>query len=709
MTNECENLFLADNHHEVVEKLETGFNKLNNKFVNLLEENQRIKQQYENLQEKSQEILYINSELNEKYQEILRVNSDLNKKNQEILCKYSNLKVKLQAKDEQIEKLQKDLNLEKQKNKEFQRLEIISQNLEKKLKILEVDEIDINTINTFKEDSEQKNCNINDNPTTFDLNNNKSLKNDIKVVVGLDFGVRYTGFSYCYVNDTENICSNNIWHGKVGQFKTNSVLQYDYEYNNVVQWGTPALVKNPKHWNRKQNNESCRPIELFKLYIGNLSDNLNPKLPVEYKKVISDYFREIGKEIKDAVAIRCPNIDYFENVLLVITVPAEFADIQKGIIRKCAFHAELIKEECSTNLQFTTESEAAAIYCMKNFKCQLPAQSENNVMIVDCGSSIVNLTTLKFKSNTQFGEITKKAKDFCGSSFIDDEFIKYLQKILGDEPMNLLKDNNYGQMQYLIQHFFTVLDQYITNEEIRESLNKNNWIIEIDFKIMKSIYEIVIQKILHLIKVQLNNTHEICSAMFLVGGFSESKYLQERIKQEFQSSVRLISVPTRPITAVAQGAVIYGLFDLENKIKVTRVVKYTYGILERVDWKEGDLINRKTHDGKIYKFKPLVRRGTFVAFNQIFSFKAGPFIPCQIIASYSIYYTQSYEEEYCDGPGMRLFGKVKFELPADINHDNRSISVGLIMGEFDVTAFAENDFTGQKLTTLSLCLSDDYF
>ncbi|CAB5355804.1 unnamed protein product [Rhizophagus irregularis] len=295
MTNECENLFLADNHHEVVEKLETGFNKLNNKFVNLLEENQRIKQQYENLQEKSQEILYINSELNEKYQEILRVNSDLNKKNQEILCKYSNLKVKLQAKDEQIEKLQKDLNLEKQKNKEFQRLEIISQNLEKKLKILEVDEIDINTINTFKEDSEQKNCNINDNPTTFDLNNNKSLKNDIKVVVGLDF------------------------------------------------------------------------------------DNLNPKLPVEYKKVISDYFREIGKEIKDAVAIRCPNIDYFENVLLVITVPAEFADIQKGIIRKCAFHAELIKEECSTNLQFTTESEAAAIYCMKNFKCQLPAQSESMV------------------------------------------------------------------------------------------------------------------------------------------------------------------------------------------------------------------------------------------------------------------------------------------------------------------------------------------
>ncbi|RGB27140.1 hypothetical protein C1646_769521 [Rhizophagus diaphanus] len=628
MTNECsnsKNLFPDDNHHEVVEKLETGFNKLNNKFVNLLEENQRIKQQYENLQEKSQEILNINSELNEKYQENLRINSDLNKKNQEILCKYSNLKVKLQAKDEQIEILQKDLNLEKKKNKEFQRLEIISQNLEKNLKISEVDEIDINTINTFKENSEQKNCNINNNPTTFDLNNNK-------IVVGLDFGVRYSGFSYCYVNDTENICSNNIWHGK------------------------------------KTNNESCRPIELFKLYLGNLSDNLNPKLPVEYKKVISDYFREIGKS---------------------------FSGIQKGIIRKCAFHAELIKEECSTNLQFTTESEAAATFF--------------------CGSSIVNLATLKFINKTQFGEITRKAKDFCGSSFIDDEFIKYLQKILGDEPMNLLKDNSYGQMQYMLQHFcksakspFTgidpdfiyklnihnivlALDQYITNEEIREALNEKNWIIEIDFKIMKSLYDIVIQKILHLIKVQLNNTHEICSAMFLVGGFSESKYLQERIKQEFQSSVKLILVPTRPITAVAQGAVIYGLFDLESKIKV-RAVNFTFGTMECVDWKEGiDPINRKIHDGKIYKFKTLVRRGTFVAFNQIFSFKAGPFIPYQKVATYSIYCTQAYEEEYCNGPRVRLFGEVKFELPVDINHDNRSISVGLIMSGLEFTAFVENE------------------
>jgi hypothetical protein len=37
-------------------------------------------------------------------------------------------------------------------------------------------------------------------------------------------------------------------------------------------------------------------------------------------------------------------------------------------------------------------------------------------------------------------------------TFVDAEFIKYLRKRLGDEPMDLFEDN-YVQMQYLIQQF----------------------------------------------------------------------------------------------------------------------------------------------------------------------------------------------------------------------------------------------------------------
>lgn len=36
---------------------------------------------------------------------------------------------------------------------------------------------------------------------------------------------------------------------------------------------------------------------MFKLHLGKLQDHLKPKIPVEYKKAITDYLREMGKVI----------------------------------------------------------------------------------------------------------------------------------------------------------------------------------------------------------------------------------------------------------------------------------------------------------------------------------------------------------------------------------------------------------------------------
>src|SRR5688572_12810394 len=103
---------------------------------------------------------------------------------------------------------------------------------------------------------------------------------DIQVVVGLDFGITCSGFSYCHVAEKQYIHSNFQWPGEIG-LKTNTVLQYDDEYKNVEQWGHPALV-----------NKKNKPVELFKVYLLN---NLQPQLPIEFKKVITDYLRENWK------------------------------------------------------------------------------------------------------------------------------------------------------------------------------------------------------------------------------------------------------------------------------------------------------------------------------------------------------------------------------------------------------------------------------
>ncbi|CAB5356199.1 unnamed protein product [Rhizophagus irregularis] len=67
-------------------------------------------------------------------------------------------------------------------------------------------------------------------------------------------------------------------------------------------------------------------------------------------------------------------------------------------MRICTFNAGLIKEECSTNLQFITESEAVAVYCMENLKKQNLAQAGTNFMVKqlkDMEVLVVNMLILK--------------------------------------------------------------------------------------------------------------------------------------------------------------------------------------------------------------------------------------------------------------------------------------------------------------------------
>src|SRR5438034_1967528 len=74
-------------------------------------------------------------------------------------------------------------------------------------------------------------------------------------------------------------------------------------------------------------------------------------------------------------------------------------------------------------------------------------------MIVDCGGGTVDLTTRQLLEGNQLGEVTAQAGDFCGSTFIDKEFIELLKREVGSSAIDLFSDKHYGQLQYLVQEF----------------------------------------------------------------------------------------------------------------------------------------------------------------------------------------------------------------------------------------------------------------
>ncbi|RIA87543.1 hypothetical protein C1645_777131 [Glomus cerebriforme] len=556
---------------------------------------------------------------------------------------------------------------------------------------------------------------------------------NIRVVVGLDFGTTYSGFSYCHVENSKDIRTNDKWPGEVN-LKTNTVLQYDQNFTNVVAWGYAALSKQP---NQRKSIET-RPVELFKLYLGKLQNDLKPPLPVQlgFEDAIADYLRELGKKIKETVEKN--GVVFTEHVLFVLTVPAEYSEKDQDIMRKCACTANLIKDKDSQKLQFTTEPEAAAIYCMENKLHEYGLLTIGTTfMIVDCGGGTVDLTTRKLNgiNPLQLGEVTERIGDFCGSTFIDRAFINFLREKLGTRAIDLLINHHYGQLQYMVQEFcrcvkerFTgddigfrynldieenapVLMQYISRE-IREIMEEEEWLIEINYNDVKEWFDPIVDRIIDMIHIQLSNSQnngETCSAMFLVGGFSESEYLQKRIKQEFQNEVKIIP-PIQPIAAIVRGAAMYGLSlknssnahkmaKLKRHVIHSRTLKFTYGIKILGKWK-ADIhpLRRKIFEDKIYLFEPFVKRGTKVEVDKKFpKYGYKPLNTAQKALKFELFKTTKYADAvYHDEDEMELVGTLRILLPVGFNS---SVTFGFSFGQLEITAFAENELNGQNFQT----------
>jgi hypothetical protein len=100
--------------------------------------------------------------------------------------------------------------------------------------------------------------------------------------------------------------------------------------------------------------------------------------------------------------------------------------------------------------------------------------------------------------------------------------------------------------------------------------------IEIRFEDVKKMFDPVIERILQLIRAQLDTIRN-CEAMFLVGGFSESKYLQTRIKQEFYQRNINIIIPAMSLLAVAKGGKLF-LYYFGTFLLLTNYLSQLYNM-----------------------------------------------------------------------------------------------------------------------------------
>ncbi|PKC15664.1 hypothetical protein RhiirA5_483486 [Rhizophagus irregularis] len=541
---------------------------------------------------------------------------------------------------------------------------------------------------------------------------------DTRVLVAIDFGTTYSGFAYVHKDNPDNVVVNDSWPGKEGVSKAPTALQYDKKYNKVINWGYTALVEDLDEVSDDSEEQCPRPVELFKLHISDLPENEKPWLPskLNYKKAIEDYLTQMSNLIKKTLKKRWPTLIFPQQVDFVLTIPAEWPPHTTGIMRECACKAGLITSFDSDHLDFTTEPEAAALHCLTVVN-QHNLRPRDSFLVADCGGGTVDLTSRKLLPGGLLSEITERAGYLCGSTFVDKEFLSWLGRRVGFQALEKFKSNCYGQMQYLVQRFFCTrikfkfsgepteyrtfklnlqqydLPKYVTGEH-RKKMEEAGWVLKIDFNSVKEIFDPVIDQIIKLINDQLNFSNEKCTAIFLVGGFSESPYLLRRVKETFKYRVPITAAPAIPIAAIVRGAIMYGL---NPNIIRDRILKWTYGIGVCRKWVDGkDDINRRTADGLIFYFYELAKRGKKVEVNQKFWEEFLPIRSNQNVASFNIYYTPKHNAKYCNEPEMKQLGTLRIVRSNNERSGiNKRIEFSLTFGRMEIKATAKNKETGK--------------
>ncbi|CAI2173658.1 5241_t:CDS:2 [Funneliformis geosporum] len=535
----------------------------------------------------------------------------------------------------------------------------------------------------------------------------------LRVIAAIDFGTTFSGFAYAHISSKE-IVVHEEWDDSIGQFKHPTTLKYDDSLN-LISWGYPALAEKPS---KKKISSGMRPAERFKLCLGEIGEDITfaPYLPVglDYETAITDYIKKMSNLIKDTLKTRWSEVDFDTQVSIIMTIPAEFDCKAIRTLRECALKAELVKDKDTPNLKFIQEPEAAAIHCMKSLK-EFNVRAGSTFMVVDCGGGTVDLTTRKLLPGRRLCEKTISKGGYCGGIFVDEEFIKFLGTKIGQSTINLIREKHYSQLQYMVQEFsrrvkipFTgeskdfkpfdldleVVKQYIRGSH-RDELEEKEWVVELKFEDVKKMFDPVVEKILGLIRQQLDEYNDYVSAILLVGGFSESKYLQARVKQEFKQRVKNISVPRNPITAIVKGAVQYGL---KNDVIVTRVLKWTYGTDVVRKWEPDDPPNQRLPGDLLIEFSILAKRGDEVAVDD-----AVPrvFRPASILQSrigFDIFITDKDDDvKFFDTHDINLLGKWAIDIP--VTFSIRPILFILCFGELEIDASAFNFETGETYNT----------
>lgn len=357
-------------------------------------------------------------------------------------------------------------------------------------------------------------------------------------------------------------------------------------------------------------------MALYELQSGDqevlIEDETGKSLPAMV--VFSESLRYLKQSVFDCVCKQLIDIE-LTDIQWVVTVPAIWSDPAKAFMRKAALEAGID----SKMLTIVLEPEAAATF-VKHLPVERRVDGQegdviktfapgSKYIVVDAGGGTVDITAHEVREDGHVRELIKATGGNWGSTAIDEEYLDFLKKFIGETATTYINRNT-PEAFFKASREFEMLKPIIDPEtdkkvrvripyHIREAyknahpdkklmfeesvLIKREKRINISFdgghvrmrtEDAKHFFAESITKITEHLKNLFEQTNgRDISTIILVGGYAGSPVLTEGIKSAFPE-MRLI-IPQEAAYSVLHGAVIYGH---DPSFIRQRRSKYTYGI-----------------------------------------------------------------------------------------------------------------------------------
>lgn len=436
-----------------------------------------------------------------------------------------------------------------------------------------------------------------------------------------------------------------------------------------------------------------------------------------------------------------------EDVRFGITVPAIFTDETKQTIRRCAVAAGFSTEDSRLILALEPE---AAVHNARVSGAKPPGDDDQpptdlaapgrRILVVDSGGGTVDLAAYKNDTDGRMveigivnggphgsNELNRRFEDrLLADRFGKPELVAQLRDEVPEALLDLTEAWERQKLSFgpetvdpIALPIPTAIDRKLGASVRKRLARKQRGVTDtilISPQEMQDVFDTVVPDILDLIDEQLA---EVISqsppdspkpVVLMVGGFSNSPYLQQALKQHVADRAHVL-VPPDPSAAVLYGAV---HFAYRPQTRARRA-RFTYGVAYSPSFEPGadpEKLRFVTSDGTARcanRFSKLVTVGDVVDTDEEISHGYLPIEGDTTGMAFHLYTSTEKDPRYVTDPGCLQIGSVHVDLTRVMRHalQDRAVRLYLGFGETEIKVRAVVVKSGEEVTA-SVHFASDY-